>query len=517
VTNPSDPNNKVPGRFPRPEDATVRPAVVGGPAQGKSKAFKATMVGVAPPASPVAKGLGSSPSAAKPPSAPRNVPPSAPREPPKRPPPFRRERTMMGISPGPAMPLGAGESSAEPISLDSPAPPPAVVGIDDVPIAAVTRDGSEPEIGSVQLAMESVVAAGDVAAASIPPGAYPSPPGALAPAAAHGAVPPSGGMGATMPEAAYTRGAHATGSGPAEPVAAAGPAPYPMTNQQASGTAPFAAPPGAQPFGVQLQQAPPYDILPAAAAAAVLPPAPIPVYNQPKKKSGGALGLVLGIVCGVVALAGIALAGVWFLLPDSDVARGLRALVPFGTQGSPAAAESADPLPQASAVATADAARSAEVLPSADVAGPTGVAATADGVESAQALPGAAVPTSAEAIAEPAPTSAPVPSAAIPEPTGDERAVGDDVPETVNRGRMEYLVNMAARRAEQCHLSGRAVGTATAFVTFASDGIVVDARLEGEPIASAPVATCILNKFRSVIIKPYEGPPFTHSVKIRLK
>jgi hypothetical protein len=73
------------------------------------------------------------------------------------------------------------------------------------------------------------------------------------------------------------------------------------------------------------------------------------------------------------------------------------------------------------------------------------------------------------------------------------------------------------RRAEECHLGGRAVGEARAFLTFQPNGRVSDARLEGEPVASAPVAKCVLNNLRAIVIRPYEGPPFTHIAEVELR
>jgi hypothetical protein len=53
--------------------------------------------------------------------------------------------------------------------------------------------------------------------------------------------------------------------------------------------------------------------------------------------------------------------------------------------------------------------------------------------------------------------------------------------------------------------------------TFNATGRVEEARIEGEPIASAPVATCILTHARSVIIPKYVGPNFTVVQEITLR
>jgi hypothetical protein len=72
-------------------------------------------------------------------------------------------------------------------------------------------------------------------------------------------------------------------------------------------------------------------------------------------------------------------------------------------------------------------------------------------------------------------------------------------------------------KAERCDLWGRATGTAQLFITFAPSGFVMEARLSGEPIASAPVARCILHHARSISLPPFEGPAFTVSRKISLR
>jgi hypothetical protein len=63
---------------------------------------------------------------------------------------------------------------------------------------------------------------------------------------------------------------------------------------------------------------------------------------------------------------------------------------------------------------------------------------------------------------------------------------------------------------------GRAGGTAELFITFSPSGKVSEARLVGEPIASAPVGRCILDYARAIFLPPFDGPPFTVSRTITL-
>jgi hypothetical protein len=82
---------------------------------------------------------------------------------------------------------------------------------------------------------------------------------------------------------------------------------------------------------------------------------------------------------------------------------------------------------------------------------------------------------------------------------------------------MSRALSSAVQKAEQCDLWGRATGTAQLFVTFAPSGSVSEARLVGEPIASAAVARCILHHVRGSTLPPFAGPPITVSRKITLR
>jgi hypothetical protein len=75
--------------------------------------------------------------------------------------------------------------------------------------------------------------------------------------------------------------------------------------------------------------------------------------------------------------------------------------------------------------------------------------------------------------------------------------------------RLGFALAWATQHAEQCHRSGRAVGTARLTLTFAPTGRVSEFAMRGEPISSAPVAVCIASYFRSMRIPEFEGAPFT--------
>jgi hypothetical protein len=91
------------------------------------------------------------------------------------------------------------------------------------------------------------------------------------------------------------------------------------------------------------------------------------------------------------------------------------------------------------------------------------------------------------------------------------------IPDYVRGPTVLHLIQLALRRAEKCHPGGHAVGTAQVFITFDPNGRSSATRLEGEPVASAPVAECILVHARSVRIPAFEGEAFTarHAITMR--
>jgi hypothetical protein len=245
------------------------------------------------------------------------------------------------------------------------------------------------------------------------------------------------------------------------------------------------------------------------------------------KKGGGAL-LWLGSLFGVLLLSGGALGFVLWKMPDSNIARALRDVAakirpPAVHAPPPAAAEparaeqSAEPPAAPSVPPAAESAVPEEAAAAADTGGAPEPSATDDAPSQAVTVTVAEQAASAEEAA-PAERAASAQADAPPATSDDPAApVVHEIPPSVNQSRLIYLTRLAVRHAEKCHLGGRAVGTAKAFLTFQPDGRVSLARLEGEPVASAPVAKCVLNQLRAVVIKPYDGPPFTHTTQITLR
>jgi len=92
----------------------------------------------------------------------------------------------------------------------------------------------------------------------------------------------------------------------------------------------------------------------------------------------------------------------------------------------------------------------------------------------------------------------------------------DTVPGYVSKPTLILVTDVAIHRAQRCHPHGHAAGTSRLFITFAPSGRVSDVRIEGEPVASAPVAACILSHARSIRIAKFTGEPFTYTKSITM-
>lgn len=481
------------------------------------------------------------------------------------------------------------EPLPEPVSLEpsnvmaSPMPfsrediPVAVVTRSEVPPAFVTpqRPGSEPEIGSIDLALQSVAAVesrvssssdnipvvhsesgmlseavstqpSPVAAAlpqAWPPGALPPaalppawPPGALPPGAPPPALPP-GAPPAGAPEAAWEPRPIPSHEGlaqtfnlaaPLPPAVAPGPEParldvHPSAtdwNQTAGAHTVTSGAAWTQPNHEVVED--PRAVFSATTPQGEAPREPKPT---PQAQSSSGFGMVMGLVLGIALLSAAALGAVLVFTPESNLAQTVRDIfgmsrpganaphAPLGKENSPPPAEPPSALNDGVAPSgveedsVADAVATALVVdeaPSAEGAAPTGAAAS-----DAPAEEPASDDTEDEATDD-AEEARAVRSAPL-EPGFD------GVPDSVDQGRLAYLVRLAIRRAEKCHLGGRAVGTANVVLTFGADGRVSDAKVVGSPLEGAPVAACIENRTRAVVVKPYEGAPFTYTAEITLR
>ncbi len=129
-------------------------------------------------------------------------------------------------------------------------------------------------------------------------------------------------------------------------------------------------------------------------------------------------------------------------------------------------------------------------------------------------------PVVAEAAVTPPsrdPSPAAFPSARLATGPAGSTTIDETIPDYVSKPAVSYLTGVAIRRAQRCHPRGHAVGTAQLFITFAPNGYVSEARLEGEPLQSAPVASCILDQARSIRMPKFEGAPFTYVRTITMR
>lgn len=161
-------------------------------------------------------------------------------------------------------------------------------------------------------------------------------------------------------------------------------------------------------------------------------------------------------------------------------------------------------LGSASTLSTAPAPRAPEATP----------ATTAQPATPANA---AAVATAANGATTQSLPTPPSPSSSSPQPQALSDTRADSIPDYVSKPALLHLGSIAIRRAEHCHPHGHAVGSARVFVTFAPTGRVSDARIEGEPVASAPVASCILGHAHAIRLAKFDGAPFTHELPITMR
>ncbi|HMA96116.1 MAG TPA: hypothetical protein VKP30_25695 [Polyangiaceae bacterium] len=140
-------------------------------------------------------------------------------------------------------------------------------------------------------------------------------------------------------------------------------------------------------------------------------------------------------------------------------------------------------------------------------------AVLAAGVDTARHEPG---PRGAGTVAsrEDPSTNPPMVGTSVPQPSALDV---DGIPSYVFKPALIHLTGIAIRRAEHCDPRGHAVGTARVLITFAPNGTVSHVKLEGEPIAGAPVSRCILHHARSIRIAKFNGNAFTYATQITMR
>jgi hypothetical protein len=125
---------------------------------------------------------------------------------------------------------------------------------------------------------------------------------------------------------------------------------------------------------------------------------------------------------------------------------------------------------------------------------------------------------SAEPIAAPstpaAPKAAALQTTSIPQPR--KQSVKSAPAPRYDSATVDKVLKRLVDDAEKCHQGGRVSGSATLELTFRPSGRVANARVIGEPIASAPVSRCILAKARAAKIPEFQGEHFNVSRSLTL-
>jgi hypothetical protein len=105
----------------------------------------------------------------------------------------------------------------------------------------------------------------------------------------------------------------------------------------------------------------------------------------------------------------------------------------------------------------------------------------------------------------------------VAEPAPAEVVAAPPAASAYNAKALEGALHWGISNAEECHKGGRPAGTVKAVLTFGPAGKILQAQLEGEPIASNPVSKCILSFLRSMMIPAFTGPEFTITREITLR
>jgi hypothetical protein len=219
------------------------------------------------------------------------------------------------------------------------------------------------------------------------------------------------------------------------------------------------------------------------------------------------VGLIVGIVVGVLALAGV---GVFVATSGGDKP---------GDAGS--TADSAAATAQTTAPTATNAAPTpTETVAANNPAGTNTAAPAGDPGATNKSASGGTAPagTNTGKPSGTAPTAATTTQPTTPPPTATATA---ETPPAgggaeFNRAAASSALNAASGAAKGCKKPDGPTGTAKVKVTFASSGSVTQSVVQGAPFAGTPVGSCIAGAFRSAKVPPFEGSPVsvTKSVTI---
>lgn len=261
------------------------------------------------------------------------------------------------------------------------------------------------------------------------------------------------------------------------------------------------APMAAMPMGGSV---PPPGTMPASPMGAMNPMMSYPPPAQKKTP----VGLIVGIVVGVLALAGV---GIFLATSGGDkTAENGTTADSAGTTATQTAAPTTTAAPKPTETVAANTAAATNTA--APAGGDPGTTTKSTSGGTAPAGTGTGKPSGT------APTAATTTQPSTPPPTATATA---ETPPSgggaeFNRAAASSALNGAAGAARGCKKPDGPTGTAKVKVTFAPSGSVTQSVVQGAPFAGTPVGSCIAGAFRGAKVPPFEGSPVsvTKSVTI---
>ncbi|WP_437528060.1 zinc-ribbon domain-containing protein [Sorangium sp. So ce726] len=257
-------------------------------------------------------------------------------------------------------------------------------------------------------------------------------------------------------------------------------------------SAPMLAPP---PLLAPVTDSRPPSSMPLPSKASV-PPASLsslsPLTAPEASTKKGRTGLIAAAVAAVVLIGGVAFFFMQSPKPETSTATPEQANTAPAEVPSPASTPAPTPA-ETAAAATPSTAETA--APSAE---PTASAEAPSAATPAAATPAAATPAAAEKPASAPAAAAEKPAAPKPEPAASGGA-------EFNRGAASSALGAAAGSAKSCKKAGGPTGTGRVKVTFAPNGSVTSAEVQGAPFAGTSVGGCVARLFRGARVPAFGG------------
>jgi predicted Zn finger-like uncharacterized protein len=234
----------------------------------------------------------------------------------------------------------------------------------------------------------------------------------------------------------------------------------------------------------------------AAAPDPVRPSDPVEVPNTAPKKKGGA-GVLLGIVIGVAAAAGVGFVVMSKKPPADKPAESNTA--------NATAAATAPTVPSAAAEAVSAAPEAASAAPAASEAIPSASAASV-----ASAKPAVAAGTSVAAVPAAAAAAVNKPADKPAEAKKPDTAAAPPAGADFDKSAAIAALGAAAANASSCKKPDGPTGGGKASVTFAPSGRATNSTVSGA-LAGTDVGGCVARVFRAARVPPFAGDAVTVS------